>query len=135
MITRTDEIKIMKEKANFIFNNSGVIYTKLLNQYTFSETSNILQTLLLCNSSIQNFNSICTDLISKKENFYYENNSYKCAIGIIFEICNQVNSSNLDISEQKALRNILRQYTRYFKIDENYDLRNNNHFIKIKDFK
>mgnify|MGYP004512688575 CR=1 FL=1 len=121
-----------REKANFIYANSGIICTKIQNENFRQDTLNELQSLLLYNDSLENMKATMESLCNKSNfvNFYI--NNYFNSISIIFELCHQINESNLDLETKKKLRNKLRIYTRYFKVDEQDDLRKNNKFVKIK---
>lgn len=121
-----------REKANFIYANSGIICTKIQNEKFRQDTLNELQKLLLYNDSLENMNATMESLCNKSNFVNFCMNNYFNSISIIFELCHQINESNLDLETKKKLRNKLRIYTRYFKVDEQDDLRKNNKFVKIK---
>lgn len=132
LYTRSEEISNIKNKANFIYMNSGIILSKLLNEKTMDDTLNHLQLILLCDSPLDKLNDVCCFLTSKNDiNTIYDNN-YNSSIKIIFYICNFINTS--DLQEGKiSLLNKLREYPKHFKCSEN-DLITNNQFVSYDIF-
>ena len=126
------ENQIIVEKAIFINEYSGIIFTKLKDPHTRDETSNSLQTLLLSNYSLKELDYICNIMIKKNKGRRYLPNSYYCSIGIIFDLCYQLNYYNLNTKEKENLRNVLRQYTKYFKESNSTDYLENQRFVKFK---
>ena len=119
----------IKEKADFVFLNSGLILSKLKNEATRDDTTNGLQIILFCDNNLDSSVHIKFDLLSKNCDIIYENN-YQSAMSIIFYMINFIDASNFNIDGKERLRNKLREYTKYFYCPEN-ELVKNHQFIKF----
>ena len=61
---------IIKEKSEFIYNNSGIICSKLINDDRTEDILNYLQVFLLCDLPIKELDEICNVLIKKDTHIY-----------------------------------------------------------------
>lgn len=119
---------LFKEKYQFIYENSKIIYEKL-NQNDI-DTLNEIQNILLCDYSIEEIAELnysyhkIFNLRPKLNNNFY-------TISIIFRICTEIEQSNLDIKTKRMLRDKIRIYTKYCEADNN-DLKKNKQFIILK---
>jgi|GEM_PF-3171920 len=103
---------IIKENMKFIYDNSGIILTKLLNINTFENTHFLLENFIfLSDETVQN------ELINNNDLYSEYNDCYNSAINIIFNMCHKINNSDKTKEEKDNLKNTLRIYTRHLKED------------------
>jgi len=126
---KNSELNI-KEKTEFIYNNSGIICSKLINDDRTEDILNYLQVFLLCDLPIKELEEICNVLIKKDTHIYYEND-YNSTIKILFSICNLINESDYSIEGKESLKNKIRKYMKYIKYDESIPAIKNS-YVKIK---
>jgi len=123
------ENQIIKEKADFIMNNSGVIFSKLSNKKTYEETIDNLAYILLTTSEMteSDIQIKVNDLLGKKDNIIINyTNSYENSIRIIFELCKYINNMLKDDQQKINILNILRKYPKRFIAPNNGFIENNN---------
>ena len=120
---KNNELNI-KEKAEFIYNNSGIISTKLSIDKKREDILNHLQVFFLCDLGITELKEICDELILL-------DNNYNSSINIIFSICELINESDYTIDGKISLKNKIRKYVMYLKYDESIRALNNN-YVKVK---
>lgn len=118
------------EKADFIYNNSGIICSKLSNDETYEDILNYLQVFLLCDLPINKLEEICDVLKNNNTKTIFENN-YNSAIKIIFSVCELINESNYNINGKNSLKDKLRKYMEHLKFDESIRALNNG-YVKVK---
>ena len=87
---------IIKEKSEFIYNNSGIISTKLSIDKKRENILNHLQVFFLCDLGISELKEICDELIKKDIPILLDNN-YNSSINIIFSTCELINESDYTI--------------------------------------
>lgn len=126
---KNNELNI-KEKAEFIYNNSGIISTKLSIDKKREDILNHLQVFFLCDLGITELKEICDELIKKDIPILLDNN-YNSSINIIFSICELINESDYTIDGKISLKNKIRKYVMYLKYDESIRALNNN-YVKVK---
>ena len=129
MIDRINNTMILKEKADFLSLNSGLIASKLENDFTKSDTENNLQILLFYDTRIDELPEIKFELLMKNIPIIYENN-YESSIKIIFHIAKMIDEANYTKDGKERLRNKLRLYIKYFNCD-NKDLVKNKQFVRL----
>ena len=129
MIDKVSNTIIMKEKADFISLNSGLISSKLENDFTRSDTENNLQILLFYDTRIDDLPEIKFELLMRNTPIIHENN-YESSIKIIFHIARMIDEANYSEDGKERLRNKLRLYTKYFGYDNN-DLFKNKQFVRL----
>lgn len=127
---RSEEIIIIKKNSDFIYKNGSMIMAKLNNPRTHAETLNNLQTILLGYNASTSDENIYVDLIQGDEEYIVNTDPYFFATSVIFRLCEEINASNRCEEEKSNLRDILRQYTKFFKRNEN-PLYNNNEALVI----
>ena len=126
---KNNELNI-KEKAEFIYNNSGIISTKLSIDKKRENILNHLQVFFLCDLGISELKEICDELIKKDIPILLDNN-YNSSINIIFSICELINESDYTIDGKTSLKNKIRKYMMYLKYDESIRALNNS-YVKVK---
>lgn len=126
---KNNELNI-KEKAEFIYNNSGIISTKLSIDKKREDILNHLQVFFLCDLGISELKEICDELIKKDIPILLDNN-YNSSINIIFSICELINESDYTIDGKTSLKNKIRKYMMYLKYDESIRALNNS-YVKVK---
>lgn len=125
------EIQNIKEKADFIYKNSGIIWSKLNDPLKYEEAVNNLQVLLLCNYTLDEDLCVCKELLqSKTANKHYDN-GYNASMKIIFYMTNFINNNSNLTKNKEALKDRLRQFTKCFYAT-NKELLDNNEFVKLK---
>lgn len=129
MIDKISNEMFLKEKADFLFLNSGLIASKLDNDFTKSNTENNLQILLFYDTRIDDLPEIKFELLMKNTPVIYEN-GYESSMKIIFHIAQLIDESNYTSDGKERLRDKLRLYTKYFNYD-NKDLVKNKQFIRL----
>ena len=127
MIDKISNAMILKEKADFIYLNSGLIASKLDNDFTKFDTENNLQILLFYDTRIDDLPEIKFEILMKNTPVTYENN-YESSMKIIFHIAKMIDESNYTVDGKERLRDKLRLYTKYFNYD-NKDLIKNKQFV------
>jgi len=123
------ENQTIKEKADFIMNNSGLIFSKLSNPKTYEETIDNLAYILLTTSEMteSDIQIKVNDLLGKKDNIIINyTNSYENSIRIIFELCKYINNMLKDDQQKINILNILRKYPKRFIAPNNGFIENNN---------
>lgn len=129
MIDKISNEMFLKEKADFLFLNSGLIASKLDNDFTKFDTENNLQILLFYDTRIDDLPEIKFELLMKNTPVIYEN-GYESSMKIIFHIAQLIDESNYTSDGKERLRDKLRLYTKYFNYD-NKDLVKNKQFIRL----
>lgn len=124
---------IIKQKADFIYNNSGILVYKLENEATKDETINELTIILLSSLPLENseLNNMATDLTnssSLRRNNY--DNNYHNAIKVIFTLCLYINKHITDDNQRATLLDIIRKYPQKFESIQYEDLEKNGELIK-----
>ena len=126
---KINEKDIIKQKAEFIFKNSRIIWSNLQDINRQKYITNSLQTLLLFNESLDSLKILCNDLIENDKEINEDYSNYENAMDILFYMSRVINKNvpkNRDL-----LRNKLREYVKYFPVTK-ADLQINVKFIKIK---
>jgi len=126
---KNNELNI-KEKAEDIYNISGIISTKLSIDKKREDILNHLQVFFLCDLGISELKEICDELIKKDIPILLDNN-YNSSINIIFSICELINESDYTIDGKTSLKNKIRKYMMYLKYDESIRALNNS-YVKVK---
>lgn len=126
---KNNDLKI-KEKADFIYFNSGIICSKLINNDKKEEVLNYLQVFLLCDLPICELEETCEFLKEKDTTILFDNN-YDSSIKIIFSICNLINKSDYTIEGKISLIDKIRKYMKFITFDESIQAYNND-YVKIK---
>lgn len=114
---QTKESVIIKEKSDFIMNNSGLIFSKLNNKKTYGETIDNLAYILLTTSEMaeSDIQIKVNDLLGKTDNITINyTNSYENSLKIIFELCRYINKMLKDEQQKANILNILRKYPKRF---------------------
>lgn len=119
----------VKEKAEFIYLNSGIILSKLENEFFCSDTENSLQILLFFDTKLDELTEIAFNLISKNCTVNHKNN-YGSAIAIIFHMAFLIDNYEFSEDGKERLRNQLRLYTKYFSYDKD-DLDKNKQYVRL----
>lgn len=119
----------IKEKADFVYLNSGIILSKLENEFDRADTENSLQILLFFDTKLDELTEIAFNLINKSCPVKHKNN-YESAIAIIFHMAYLINSYQFNEDGKERLRNQLRLYTKYFNCDKD-DLTKNKQYIRL----
>ena len=117
-------------KNQVVYNNSGIISTKLSIDKKREDILNHLQVFFLCDLGISELKEICDELIKKDIPILLDNN-YNSSINIIFSICELINESDYTIDGKTSLKNKIRKYMMYLKYDESIRALNNS-YVKIK---
>lgn len=130
---RQKHSEIIKQKADFIYNNSGILVYKLENEATKDETINELTIILLSNLPLENseLNSMAKGL-TNNSSLHHNNytNNYHNAIKVIFTLCLYINMHITDDNQRSTLLDIIRKYPQKFEFIQNDDLEKNAKFIK-----
>lgn len=129
MIDKISNEMFIKEKADFIYLNSGLIASKLDNDFTKFDTENNLQILLFYDTKIDDLPEIKFELLIKNTPVIYESN-YESSMKIIFHIAELIDESNYTADGKERLRDKLRLYNKYFNYD-NKDLVKNKQFVRL----
>lgn len=128
--------EIIKQKADFIMNNSGILIRKIENETTKDETINGLIIILLSDLSIEHseLNNIAKDLISQSIMHHndYDNN-YQNAIKVIFILCFNINKLIKNDSQRRNLLDIIRKYPQKFKCSKREQLEVNQKYVKYNE--
>lgn len=120
---------IIKEKADFIYFNSGIILSKLNNEFLKKDVENNLQILLLYDTNLNDYPNEKYSLISKTCDAKFPNN-YESAIRIIFHLANLINTSAFHEDGKLRLRNKLREFPKYFECSKE-DLEVNKKYVRL----
>ena len=118
-----------KEKAEFLYLNSGLILSKLNDDFNRNDTENHLQILLFYDTKLDDLVETKFSLLSKCCNVSYDNN-YESAMNIIFHMANLINNSEFHEDGKARLRNQLRKYTKFFPYDKD-DLIKNKKYVRF----
>lgn len=129
MIDKISSEMFIKEKADFIYLNSGLIASKLDNDFTKFDTENNLQILLFYDTKIDDLPEIKFELLMKNTPVIYESN-YESSMKVIFHIAQLIDDSNYTADGKERLRDKLRLYSKYFNYD-NKDLIKNKQFVRL----
>ena len=129
MIDKISNEMYLKEKADFLFLNSGLLASKLENEFTKFDTENNLQILLFYDTKIDDLPEVKFELLMKNTPIIYENN-YESSTKIIFHIARMIDNSNYTIDGKERLRDKLRLYMKYFNYDSK-DLTKNKQFVRL----
>ena len=129
MIDRISNEMFIKEKADFLYLNSGLIASKLDNDFSKFDTENNLQILLFYDTKIDDLPEIKFELLMKNTDIIYDNN-YESSIKIIFHIAQMIDEANYTEDGKERLRDKLRLYTKYFNYDSK-DLVKNKQFVRL----
>lgn len=119
----------IKEKADFIYLNSGIILSKLEDKFLCADTENNLQILLFFDTKLDELTEIAFNLINKNCTVNH-NNNYESAIAIIFHMAFLIDNYEFNEDGKERLRNQLRLYTKYFSHDKD-DLAKNKQYVRL----
>lgn len=125
--------KNIKEKAEFVYLNSGIIRSKLEADFLRTDIENSLQILLFFDTKLNDLTDITFNLISKNCPVIYKNN-YQSAIEIIFHMAYLINDYNYNEDGKERLRDQLRLYMRYFNYNKD-DMVKNKQYVRLYDNK
>ena len=129
MQNKVDDNLIIKEKAEFLYLNSGLILSKLEDEFTQADTENHLQILLFYDTKLDDLVETKFSLLSKSNNVTYKNN-YESSMDIIFHMARLINDSDFYEDGKYRLRDQLRRYTQYFPYDK-ADLVKNKKYVRL----
>ncbi len=119
----------IKEKADFIYLNSGIILSKLNDEYLRTDIENHLQMILFFDTPLNELTENTFNLLNRNCPVIYQSN-YNSAIEIIFHMAYLIDNENFLESGKERLRNQLRLYTKYFPYEEK-DLIKNKKYIRF----
>ena len=119
----------IKEKAEFIYLNSGIILSKLNDEYLHIDTENNLQIILFFDTPLNELTENTFSLLNRNCPVIYKNN-YSSAIAIIFHMAHLIDKENFLEDGKIRLRNQLRLYTKYFPY-EGKDLIKNKKYVRL----
>ena len=121
--------KNIKDKAEFIYLNSGIILSKLEDDYLRPDAENNLQIILFFDTKLGELSENVFNLLNRTCPVFHGNN-YSSAIAIIFHMANMINECEFLEDGKERLRDQLRRYTEYFPYEQD-DLVKNKKYVRL----
>lgn len=119
----------IKEKAEFIYLNSGIILSKLDDEFLRVDVENNLQMILFFDTPLNELTENTFSLLNRTCPVIYPSN-YESSIKIIFHMAYLIDNENFLEDGKERLRNQLRLYTKYFPYEEK-DLIRNKQYVRF----